>query len=152
MAGVLTTALSAQAGSRVVVWTTVDRSLGIFDAGSLGELQSPVPSRGGGPVRLWVQEFDGREYLFAANHGAVLGSVGVFDLSGEQVTELPLSPFPARAGSVGIAAGELTVGATQGPGVLVTNTQSAVAAGAGFGCSLPNGRVTGSHARLPFPL
>jgi len=148
MAGVLTTALSAQAGSRVVVSTTLDSSLEIFDADSLGELQSPVPSRGGGPVRLWVQEFDGREYLFAANHGAVLGSVGVFDLSGEQVTELPLSPFPARAGSVGIAAGELTVGATQVPVVLVTNTQSAVAAVAGFGCSLPNGSVTAYDARL----
>ena len=148
MAGVLTTALSAQAGSRVVVSTTLDSSLEIFDADSLGELQSPVPSRGGGPVRLWVQEFDGREYLFAANHGAVLGSVGVFDLSGEQVTELPLSPFPARAGSVGIAAGELTVGATQVPVVLVTNTQSAVATVAGFGCSLPNGSVTAYDARL----
>ena len=148
MAGVLTTALSAQAGSRVVVSTTLDSSLEIFDADSLGELQSPVPSRGGGPVRLWVQEFDGREYLFAANHGAVLGSVGVFDLSGEQVTELPLSPFPARAGSVGIAAGELTVGATQVPVVLVTNTQSAVVAVAGLGCSLPNGSVTAYDARL----
>ena len=148
MAGVLTTALSAQAGSRVVVSTTLDSSLEILDADSLGELQSPVPSRGGGPVRLWVQEFDGREYLFAANHGAVLGSVGVFDLSGEQVTELPLSPFPARAGSVGIAAGELTVGATQVPVVLVTNTQSAVVAVAGLGCSLPNGSVTAYDARL----
>jgi len=148
MAGVLTAALSAQAGSRVVVSTTLDSSLEIFDADSLGELQSPVPSRGGGPVRLWVQEFDGREYLFAANHGAVLGSVGIFDLFGEQVTELPLSPFPARAGSVGIAAGELTVGATQVPVVLVTNTQSAVAAVAGFGCSLPNGSVTAYDARL----
>ncbi len=148
MAGVLTTALSAQAGSRVVVSTTLDSSLEIFDADSLGELQSPVPSRGGGPVRLWVQEFDGREYLFAANHGAVLGSVGIFDLFGEQVTELPLSPFAARAGSVGIAAGELSVGATQVPVVLVTNTQSAVAAVAGFGCSLPNGSVTAYDARL----
>src|SRR3989442_6824047 len=154
MAGVLTTALSAQAGSRVVVSTTLDSSLEIFDADSLGELQSPVPSRGGGPVRLWVQEFDGREYLFAANHGAVLGSVGVFDLSGEQVTELPLSPFAARAGSVGIAAGELALGATQGSVGLLTNTQSAGAAGPGLRCSLPDrgGAAFGagllSHVRL----
>src|SRR5437763_11972156 len=139
IAGVLTTALSAEAGSRVIVSTTLDSTLEIFDADSLAELQSPLPSKGGGPVRLWVQSFDWKEYLFAANHGAALGSVGVFDLSGEQVTELALSPFPARAGSVGIAAGELTVGATQVPVVLVTNTQSAVAAVAGFGCSLPNG-------------
>ena len=102
-AGLLTAALSAQAGSRVIVSTTLDSTLAIFDADSLAELQSPLPSKGGGPVRLWVQNFDGRDYLFAANHGAVLGSVGVFDLSGEQVMELPLSPFAARAGSVGIA-------------------------------------------------
>jgi len=146
IAGVLATALSAEAGSRVIVSTTLDSTLEMFDADSLAELQPPLPSRGGGPVRLWVQRFDGKEYLLAANHGALLGSVGVFDLSGEQVMELPLSPFPARAGSVGIAAGELAVGATQVPVVLVTNTQSAVAAVAGFGCSLPNGSVTAYDA------
>src|SRR6266851_2146408 len=148
MAGVLTTALSAQAGSRVIVSTTLDSTLEFFDADSLTELQSPLASKGGGPVRLWVQTLDGRDYLFAANHGAALGSVGVFDLSGEQVTELPLSPFPARAGAVGIAVGELTVGATPVPVVFVTNTQSAVAAVAGFGCSLPNGSVTAYDASL----
>src|SRR5205823_7154686 len=84
-AGLLTAALSAQAGSRVIVSTTLDSTLAIFDADSLAELQSPLPSKGGGPVRLWVQNFDGKDYLFAANHGAVLGSVGVLDLSGEQV-------------------------------------------------------------------
>jgi len=146
MAGLLTTALSAEGGSRVIVSTTLDSTLEIFDADSLAELQSPLPSKGGGPVRLWVQNFDGKDYLFAANHGAVLGSVGVFDLSGEQVMELPLSPFPARAGSVGIAAGELSVGAAQVPTVFVTNTQSAVAAVAGLGCSLPNGSVTAYDA------
>jgi len=146
IAGVLATALSAEAGSRVIVSTTLDNTLEIFDADSLAELQPPLPSKGGGPVRLWVQTFDGKEYLLAANHGALLGSAGVFDLSGEQVMELPLSPFPARAGSVGIAAGELTVGATQVPIVFVTNTQSAVAAVAGFGCSLPNGSVTAYEA------
>src|SRR2546428_11242385 len=109
IAGLLTTALSAQAGSRVIVSTTLDSTLEIFDADSLAEFQAPLPSRGGGPVRLWVETFDGKDYLFAANHGAALGSVGVFDLSGEEVAELPLSPFPARAGSVGIAAGELSV-------------------------------------------
>jgi len=148
IAGVLATAPSAEAGSRVIVSTTLDSTLEIFDADSLAELQPPLPSKGGGPVRLWVQTFDGKEYLLAANHGALLGSVGVFDLSAEQVMELPLSPFPARAGSVGIAAGELAVGATQVPVVLVTNTQSAVAAVAGFGCSLPNGSVTAYDARL----
>jgi len=147
-AGLLTAALSAQAGSRVIVSTTLDSTLAIFDADSLAELQSPLPSKGGGPVRLWVQNFDGRDYLFAANHGAVLGSVGVFDLSGEQVMELPLSPFAARAGSVGIAAGELSVGATQVPTVFVTNTQSAAAAVAGLGCSLPNGSVTAYDASV----
>ena len=96
----LTTALSAEGGSRVIVSTTLDSTLEIFDADSLAELQPPLPSKGGGPVRLWVQTFDGKEYLLAANHGALLGSVGVFDLSREQVMELPLSPFPARAGSV----------------------------------------------------
>ena len=146
IAGVLTTALSAEAGSRVIVSTTLDSTLEIFDADSLAELQSPLPSKGGGPVRLWVQSFDGKEYLFAANHGAALGSVGVFDLSGEQVVELTLSPFPARAGSVGVAAGELTVDGMPVPVVLVTNTQSGVAAVAGFGCSLPNGSVTAYDA------
>src|SRR5438128_8633782 len=148
MAGLLTTALSAEGGSRVIVSTTLDSTLEIFDADSLAELQSPLPSKGGGPVRLWVQNFDGKDYLFAANHGAVLGSVGVFDLSGEQVMELPLSPFAARAGSVGIAAGELSVGATQVPTVFVTNTQSAAAAVAGLGCSLPNGSVTAYDASV----
>src|SRR5947199_10361312 len=148
IAGVLTTALSVEAGSRVIVSTTLDSTLAIFDADSLAELQSPLPSKGGGPVRLWVQSFDGKDYLFAANHGAVLGSVGVFDLSGEQVMELPLSPFPARAGSVGIAAGERSVGATQVPTVFVTNTQSAAAAVAGLGCSLPNGSVTAYDASV----
>src|SRR5438046_7871295 len=146
IAGVLTTALSVEAGSRVIVSTTLDSTLEIFDADSLAELQSPLPSKGGGPVRLWVQSFDGKEYLFAANHGAALGSVGVFDLSGEQVVELALSPFPARAGSVGVAAGELTVDGTPVPVVFVTNTQSGVAAVAGFGCSLPNGSVTAYDA------
>src|SRR6266436_6029724 len=56
LAGLLTTALSAQAGSRVIVSTTLDSTLEIFDADSLGELRSSVPSRGGGAVRLWVQE------------------------------------------------------------------------------------------------
>src|SRR5437773_6934738 len=146
IAGVLTTALSAEAGSRVIVSTTLDITLEIFDANSLAELHAPLPSRGGGPVRLWVETFDGQDYLFAANHGAALGSVGVFDLSGEQVVELTLSPFPARAGSVGVAAGELTVDGMPVPVVLVTNTQSAVAAVAGFGCSLPNGSVTAYDA------
>src|SRR5207247_1732638 len=139
-------ALSAHAGARVIVSTTLNSPLEIFDADSLAELRPPVPSKGGGPVRLWVQRFDWKEYLFAANHGAALGSLGVFDLSGEKVAELPLSPFPARAGSVGVAAGELTVGPTRVPVVFVTNTQSAVTAVAGFGCSLPNGSVTAYDA------
>src|SRR5438552_3817260 len=146
IAGVLTTALSAEAGSRVIVSTTLDSTLEIFDADSLAEFQAPLPSRGGGPVRLWVETFDGKDYLFAANHGAALGSVGVFDLSGEGVADLPLSPFPARAGSVGIAAGELSVDGMPVPVVFVTNTQSGVAAVAGFGCSLPNGSVTAYDA------
>src|SRR5437773_9516640 len=126
IADVLTPALSAQAGSHVIVSTTLNSTLEIFDAGSLAELQPPLPSKGGGPVRLWVQKVDWKEYLFAANHGAALGSVGVFDLSGEQVTELALSPFPARAGSVGVAAGELTVRPTRVAGLFATDTHAAV--------------------------
>lgn len=128
--------------SRVIVSTTLNDTLQFFDADSLEELQPPLPSKGGGPVRLWVQEFDGRPFLFAANHGAALGSVGVFDLSADLVTELPLSPFPARSGSVGIAAGHLKTGIVKrNHMVFVTNTFFALG-----GCGLPRGSVTAYDA------
>lgn len=127
--------------SRVVVSTTLNDTLVFLDATELTELQPPFPSKGGGPVRLWVQEFDGSPFLFAANHGVAMGSVGVFDLSGDIVTELPLSPFPARPGSVGIAAGEM--GAEGTPMVFITNTWFALG-----GCDLPNGSVTAYDASM----
>jgi len=116
------------ASSRVIVSTTLNDTLQLFDASTLAELQPPLPSRGGGPVRLWVQDIDQQTYLFAANHGVAIGSVGVFDLSGDLVTELPLSPFPARPGSVGITATE--------DSVFITNTYHALA-----GCDVPAGTV-----------
>jgi len=136
------------ADSRVIVSATLNDTLEFFDAATLEEVQPPLASKGGGPIRLWVDAFDGHPYLFAANHGVVNGSVGVFDLSGDLVSELPLSPFPSRAGSVGIAAGTMRVGGVEAPMVFVTNTYSAVLAVAGLGCSLPNGSMTAFDASL----
>lgn len=119
---------AAVADRRVIVSSTLNDELQVFGASSLVELQTPVLSKGAGPVRLWVQAVDGHPYLFVANHGAE-GSLGVFDLAGAQVSELALSPFPARAGSVGVAG--------FGHTMFVTNTWQALG-----GCGLPAGSVT----------
>jgi DNA-binding beta-propeller fold protein YncE len=116
------------ADRRVIVSSTLNDELQVFGASSLAELQPAVLSKGAGPVRLWVQAVDAHPYLFVANHGAE-GSLGVFDLAGAQVSELPLSPFPARAGSVGVAGAGHTM--------FVTNTWQALG-----GCGLPAGSVT----------
>lgn len=140
---VLALATTAGAGSRVIVSATLNSTLQFFDSDDFRELQPPLPSRGGGPVRLWVQRFGVKKFLFAANHGAAGGSVGVFDLGGPLVTELPLSPFPARAGSVGISAGNVKVGSQSVPMAFITNTVFALG-----GCGLPNGSVTAYDASL----
>ena len=137
---VVNPARAAEPGSRVIVSTTLDHTLQIFDAGSHAQLQPPLLSKGTSPVRLWVDEFGGKSMLFSANHG-IEGSVGVFDLDGPLVTEYPASPFPARLGSVGIVAGE--VGAERTPMVFVTNAWQALG-----GCGLPKGSVTGYNASL----
>ncbi|HVL33763.1 MAG TPA: hypothetical protein VM600_09325, partial [Actinomycetota bacterium] len=81
--------------------------------------------------------FDEREYLFAANHGAPLGSLGIFDLSAPLVLELPISPVPAGLGSVGVVAGDVKFGRGTHPFVAVTNTTHALG-----GCGMPKGTVT----------
>lgn len=127
--------VSATPGSRVIVSTTLSSSLMVLDANSLAFTQPPLLSRGGGPVRM-VVTYDGcgatgcsEPRLFAANHGVVSGSVGMFDLSGSLVVESPLSPFPAGAGAVGIDAAS--------DAVVVTNTTFALG-----GCDMPAGTVT----------
>src|SRR2546429_9814725 len=105
IAGVLTTALSVEAGSRVIVSTTLDSTLAIFDADSLAELQSPLPSKGGGPVRLWVQNFDGRDYLFPRNPGAWLASSAASIFPGGRYWNSPCPPLPRRPGPAGTARG-----------------------------------------------
>ncbi|HEX9775833.1 MAG TPA: hypothetical protein VGB83_09670 [Actinomycetota bacterium] len=124
--------------SRVIVSTTLNDSLLFFDASSLEETQPPLPSRGGGPVRLWIHRTAEHAYLLAANHG-VEGSVGIFDLDGDLVLESPASPAPARAGSVGITAAHTPYG----PLVFVTNAWQALG-----GCGMPNGSVTAFDAGL----
>lgn len=137
-------AAAAHAGSRVVVSATLNSTLQFFDAGDFHELQPPLPSRGGGPVRLWVQRFGAKTFLLAANHSLGEGSVGVFDLGGPLVTELPLSPFPARPGPVGVAAGNVNVGGGAVPMVFVTNTWFAL----GPCSAMPAGSVTAYDASL----
>lgn len=128
----------------VIVSTTLNSTLNFFDAETLGQTQPPLPSKGLGPVRLWTETIDGHPYLFAANHGVVTGSLGVFDLTDRSlVLELPASPFPARAGSVGVVAGTATVGEREVPVAFVTNTWFALG-----GCSFPNGSVTGFDLSL----
>jgi len=139
----LPVARAAEPGSRVIVSTTLNDTVQFFDASTLQQTQPPLPGKGLGPVRLWVQGFDGRDYLFAANHGVANGSVGVFDLSGDLVTELPLSPFPARAGSVGVVAGEVQVDGQARPMVFVTNTTFALG-----GCDMPIGSLTAYDASM----
>lgn len=135
---------SAAPGSRVIVSTTLSSSLMVLDANSLAFTQPPLLSRGGGPVRM-VVTYDGcgsydcnDPRLFVANHGVAGGSVGMFDLSGEIVVESILSPFPARAGAVGIDASRAQIpGGPQTTAVFVTNTTFALG-----GCGMPAGSVT----------
>lgn len=151
-AGVLALSLSAAlpaapastshpvASSRVIVSSTLNGTLHVFDAATLAETQPPLPSKGTSPVRLWVQTFGGRTFLLSANHG-IQGSLGVFDLDGPLVTELPLSPFPSGGqGSVGVTAG-LWQGET--PMIFLTDTVQALG-----GCGLPHGSLTGYDASL----
>jgi DNA-binding beta-propeller fold protein YncE len=128
--------------SRVIVSATLNDTLQFFDAATLAETQPPLPSKGSAPVRLWVERFGPKPYLFSADHG-VEGGLGVFDLSGDLVTELPASPFPARPGAVGVVAGTATVGARAVPMVFLTNTWQALG-----GCGLPAGSVTAYDASL----
>lgn len=136
-------------GSRVIVSTTLNSTLQFFDAASLQELQPPLPSKGLGPVRMWVEhvgvdlDTDPMPYLFVANHGALTGSLGIFDLSGDVVLELPASPFPARPGPVGVVAGHVTLPTRTVPMAFVTNTWFALG-----GCGMPNGSVTGYDLSL----
>ena len=116
--------------SRVIVSTTLNSTLNFFDATTLEQTQPPLLSRGLGPVRLWVED----DHLFVANHGAVSGSLGVFDLSADLVLERPASPVPTGGlGSVGVAA------ARDGDAMTVWVTNSTFALG---GCSMPNGSVS----------
>lgn len=129
--------------SRVIVSSTLNSTLMFLDAQSLAETQPPLPVRGTGPVRMVVTH-DGcgstgcqEPRLFTANHGAGEGSVGMYALSGDVVLETPLSPFPARAGAVGIDAATVNVAGHDALAVLVTNTTFALG-----GCSMPTGSVT----------
>jgi DNA-binding beta-propeller fold protein YncE len=134
LAGALTTlpGRAAVRHSRVIVSDTLNNTLQFFDASTLTETQPPLPSRGVAPVRMTV--FGG--VLLTANHG-VDGTVGIFDLSGDVVTEEPLSPWLARPGSVGIDAGSVLLGGRRQPFVFITNTWQALG-----GCGLPKGSVT----------
>ena len=134
----------AEAGSRVIVSATLNSTLQFFDSVDLHQLQPPLVSRGGGPVRLWIEKIDGKNYLLTANHGGPIGSLGAFDLSTLPiVTEVALSPFPARPGSVGVVAGPVTLGGVTVPMAFVTNTWFALG-----GCSMPAGSVTGYDLSL----
>lgn len=124
------------AGSRVIVSNTLNGTLQFFDSGTLTESQPPLPSRGTSPGRLWVQRFEDQTFLFSANHG-IEGSIGLFDLNGDLVTEFPTSPYPAGPGTVGIAAGSMRVGSRTLPMVFATNTTFALG-----GCGMPNGTLT----------
>lgn len=131
---------SGAASSRVIVSSTLNGTLHVFDASTLTETQPPLPGKGTSPVRLWVQSFGGRTFLLSANHG-IQGSLGVFDLDGPLVTELPLSPFPSGGqGSVGVTAGLLR-GTT--PMIFLTDTMQALG-----GCGLPQGSLTAFDASL----
>lgn len=128
-------------GSQVIVSSTLNGTLHIFDAATLAQTQPPLPAKGTSPVRLWVERFGDRTLLLSANHG-VHGSLGVYDLDGPVVTELPLSPFPSGGqGSVGVVAGRL--GATGAPMIFLTDTVQALG-----GCGLPQGSVSAFDASL----
>ena len=122
-----------RAHSRVIISATLNSTLGFFDAQTLVESQPPLVSRGLAPVRLKVFDAGSGPLLLAANHG-IEGSLGMFDLSGDLVTEMAASPVPARPGSVGVDAVDVD---GIGPMAFVTNTWQALG-----GCGLPKGSVT----------
>jgi DNA-binding beta-propeller fold protein YncE len=135
-------ALPVQAGeaahSRVIVSATLNSTLQFFDAATLAQTQAPLVARGLGPVRLVVAADGLGPVLYSANHGAATGSVGMYDLSADVVSEEPLSPVPARAGSVGIDVADVTLDDEQiSTAVFVTNTTFALG-----GCDMPAGSVT----------
>lgn len=132
---------AAPAGSQVLVSSTLNGTLHVIDASALTETQPPLLVKGTSPVRLWVERFGSRTLLLSANHG-IQGSLGVYDLDGPLVTELPLSPFPSGGpGSVGIAAGTFGAGGT--PMIFLTDTVQALG-----GCGLPQGTVSAFDASL----
>jgi hypothetical protein len=136
----------AKESSRVFVSATLNSTIQVFDSKDYTELQPPLASKGGGPVRLWIEKIEGKNYLLTANHGSVGSSLGIFDLSTAPVAvELPLSPFPARAGSVGVVAGKVKIGGGTVPMAFVTNTFFSLTP-----CSLnpPAGSVTGYDLTL----
>lgn len=119
--------------SRIIVSSTLNHTLMIIDAETLEMTQPLLPSRGTSPVRLVVQDFEGKRYLFSANHG-INASLGIFDLDLPIVVESPVSPLPTGgAGGVGIDAGYL-----HGvPAIAMTNTVFALG-----GCSMPKGSLS----------
>lgn len=132
--------------SRVIVSTTLNSTLHVIHGADLEETQPPLFSRGGGPVRLWIDQFGSTPVLLTANHGIAGSSVGVFDLSEDLVTEMPASPAPAPAGAgaVGITAGAMKVGEETVPMVFLGNSYFALAP-----CSAaPSGNVTAYDASL----
>jgi len=122
-----------RAHSRVIVSATLNSTLEFLDASSLTETQPALLSRGLAPVRMKIFNAGSGPLLLAANHG-IEGSLGMFDLSGDIVTEMAASPIPARPGSVGVDAANI---AGIGPMAFVTNTHQALG-----GCGLPKGSVT----------
>lgn len=123
--------------SRIIVSTTLNHGLITLDAQTLQPTQPTILSRGTSPVRLWVDEFDGRRYLFSANHG-VAGSVGIFTLDGNLILESPASPIPSGGlGAVGIASARVQVPGV-GPRDILAVTNTVFALG---GCGMPAGRL-----------
>lgn len=123
-------------GTRVIVSNTLNGTLQFFDASSLTEAQPPLPVKGTSPVRLYVERFGDQTILFSANHG-VEGSIGLYDLDGDLVTEMAASPYPTGPGSVGIAAGTMQDGEWGAAMVFATNTTFALG-----GCNMPTGTLT----------
>ena len=121
---------SAAASSRVLVSSTLNHGVLVLDAQSLAFTQPMLPSRGTSPVRMDIEVFDGTPYLFTANHG-LAASLGIFDLSGDLVVEVPASPIPSGGfGAVGI---DVSPGGT----VAMTNNWFALG-----GCSMPRGSLS----------
>lgn len=130
---------AATPGNRVIVSNTLNGTLQFFDASTLTEPQVPLPVKGTSPVRLYIERLGGQSILFSANHG-VEGSIGLYDLEGDLVTEMAASPYPTGPGTVGIAAGSMRDGPWGAAMVFATNTTFALG-----GCSMPTGTLTAYH-------